>query len=245
LKNTYNEKFYDSQSETSRSSASIVVPLIMELLNPGSVVDIGCGIGTWLSVFKQLGVENILGIDGDYVNRGRLQFSKEQFIPLDLSTLNDPISTINLNFDLAVSLEVAEHISEDHADIFVKFITSLSQIVFFSAAIPGQGGANHINEQWPDYWHGKFENYGYIPFDVIRRCLWEETEVEPWYIQNSFIYVHKSNIELSKKLNMRITNLPTRIIHPELMRRFVSLEYIESTTMFNELIRRVKNKIFR
>ena len=244
MSNMYNDKFFDGMRGTSSQSAEIVVPLILDLLNPQSVVDVGCGTGAWLSEFSTHGVD-ILGIDGDYVDRERLQIDKDKFMPLDVSDLSDQALKIDRNFDLAMSLEVAEHLPREGADAFVKFITSLAPIVIFSAAVPGQGGRYHINEQWPEYWHEKFKARRYVAFDVLRESVWDNPEVEPWYIQNSFLYVHESCVDSLKKMDELKANLPARIIHPELFRRFVSMEYIHSWPMIFELLRRIRRKIIK
>lgn len=241
----YDETFYNSQSKSSKLSANSVVPILIELLHPKSVVDIGCGIGTWLASFREYGVKDILGIDGEYINHQRLQIPEDCFLGMDLS---NPSSFIKNNFDLAISLEVAEHISENSSRRLVEFITSLAPVVFFSAAVPGQGGTGHVNEQWPDYWGRHFADYGYKMLDVIRPQIWNMEYVEPWYCQNSFLYVREDKLSCFPRLKTISTDsvgFPERIIHPELFRRFASLEYIKSKQLILELIARAKRKLRR
>ncbi len=150
-------------------------------------MDVGCGLGTWLAVFRDHGAEEILGVDGDYVDRQRLEIAPHEFLACDLSS---PIA-VDRRFDLAVSLEVAEHLPEGSADAFVAFLTSLAPVVLFSAAIPCQGGTNHVNEQWPDYWAARFEDRGYQTSDYIRDRIWDSPEVECWYAQNILLFSHR------------------------------------------------------
>lgn len=187
-------------------AAEEIIPYILKLLKPKSVLDIGCGIGTWLKIFKENGIDDFIGIDGEYVNRDLLYSNIEQknFVAIDLG------KEFNLNkkFDLAVSLEVAEHLPLESSDIFIESIIKHSDNILFSAAIPNQWGQNHLNEQWSDYWIEKFKNYGYNCFD-IRAIFWENKNIEWWYKQNLFIFSKNNlNIELN---NNRIIN----IIHPE------------------------------
>jgi hypothetical protein len=140
--------------------------------------------GQWLAVFRDHGVEEILGIDGDYVNTQRLEIAADEFLACDLS---NPIA-VDRRFDLAVSLEVAEHLPEGSADAFVGLLTSLAPIVLFSAAVPCQGGTNHVNEQWPNYWAARFESRGYGTFDYIRDRIWDSADVECWYAQNILLF---------------------------------------------------------
>ncbi len=148
-------------------AAREVVPFLLEILDVRSVVDVGCGIGTWLKVFEENGVQDILGIDGDYVDKSLLKIDNQKFKEYDLEKLYNT----DRKFDLAISLEVAEHLSIDSANVFVKTITNLSDTVVFSAAIPYQGGQNHINEQEPNYWIEKFENEGFKLFDILKTSV--------------------------------------------------------------------------
>ncbi len=163
-------------------SASIVAPIIIDLLQPQSVVDVGCGLGDWLSVFQENGVKKILGIDGNWLNVQKLYVDKKHLLTHDLTL---PL-TLQNKFDLAICLEVAEHLSVTTADILVNSLVQLSNNIIFSAAVPGQGGQNHINEQWPKYWQEKFQNKGYTFYDAIRPLIWDNENIKPWYRQNIF-----------------------------------------------------------
>jgi SAM-dependent methyltransferase len=241
----YDAVFYECQAEKSSDSASSVVPVLINLIQPESVIDIGCGVGTWLQFFREFGVGEILGIDGDYIDRKRLRIPEDCFLGMDLS---NPVVSIGRSYDLALCLEVAEHIPERSAHRLVDFITSLAPVAFFSAAVPGQGGTGHVNEQWPDYWGKHFADHGYKMLDVIRPKIWNMEHVEPWYCQNSFLYVREDNLSCFPDLvtiNTDLVGLPKRIIHPELFRRFASLEYVQSKQLICELIARVKRRLRR
>ena len=170
----YDEIFYDNQEKGSFISASIVVPLVMSIVNPRSVIDVGCGLGTWLSVFNELGVDNILGLDGDWVDEKRLHIPKNKFKSIDLEK---PIN-INRKFDLAVSLEVGEHISKENSENYIKYLINKAPVILFSAAVPFQGGTNHINEQWPEYWIKIFKKNNYEVIDCLRAKIWGEKRIE-------------------------------------------------------------------
>lgn len=171
------------------NAAKEVIPLIMERFQPRSVVDIGCGTGTWLAVFQENNVDEFIGVDGDYVDRKLLHIPEDRFVCADLS---QPF-TYPRRFDLAVSLEVAEHIPEASAEAFVESLVNLSDVILFSAAVPGQGGQHHINEQWYDYWQRKFRRHGYQFHDDLRPLIWWNRNVEWWYRQNVFLVVKESH----------------------------------------------------
>src|SRR2546423_3721759 len=164
LSNTsYSDRFFDSIEDGSLSSARVVVPMVMDLFAPGSVIDFGCGRGAWLRVFHDSGVDRIHGIDGPYLDRNRLLIPEECFEPHDLSTSYSRA----LRYDLAICLEVAEHLPESAAAVIVKSLTRAAPVVLFSAAVPGQPGTNHINAQWPEYWRDLFRGEGFTLVDAI------------------------------------------------------------------------------
>jgi SAM-dependent methyltransferase len=189
----------------------IIVPEIMKLLNPKSVVDIGCGLGTFLNVFKRMGVNDILGIDGPWVNKKMLNkyIAEEEFKEFNL----EQEIKLDKKYDLVLSLEVAEHLKKDSADIFVKNLVNSGNLILFSAAIPNQGGQNHINEQWLTFWEEKFLKHNYIVHDIIRPIFWDNPEVFYWYKQN-MVLIAPENFDLKLSYNV----LPIRnIVHYELL----------------------------
>ena len=181
----YDTGFYEQQMAGSLQSARKVVPILLSVVPARSVIDIGCGVGTWLTVFREHGLERILGVDGDYVDRAMLQIPADSFVAADL---RQPFEAGR--FDLAVSVEVAEHIDEAHAETFVRNLTAASDVVAFSAGIPDQGGADHVNEQWPSYWAEKFAAHGYRAVDSIRPLIWNDPEIDFWYRQNLLLFVN-------------------------------------------------------
>lgn len=173
-------------------AAKAFLPYLFEVIRPNSVLDIGCGTGTWLRVLSEAGVQVILGVDGDYVDIKKLHINPNYFIGLDLS------KEINLNkkFDLVISLEVAEHLPQSSADAFVLTLINHSDVILFSAALTNQGGQNHLNEQPFSYWVNKFEENGYVFLDVFRNKIWDDPNIDCWYRQNIFLIVKKDNILL-------------------------------------------------
>lgn len=189
---TYDPTFYEYVNRGSTRSAEVMVPLIARYLNVKSVVDFGCGQGAWLLPWKRLGVVDLLGLDGQYVARNALLISQDEFRPCDLSK---PIN-LSRSFDLVQSLEVAEHLPEQSADIFINNLVCHGKIVLFSAAAIGQGGENHVNEQPYHYWRDKFLKRGYIMFDAIRPLVTGNRNVEPWYRYNTFLFVERASVDM-------------------------------------------------
>jgi SAM-dependent methyltransferase len=184
VKVAYNKTFFDEVADGTRESAQVIVPLVTELLKPASVLDVGCATGTWLAEWSASGVSDVLGIDGEYVDRNALQIPVDRFEPVDLQHS----FSLGRTFDLVQTLEVAEHLDESCADAFVESLARHGDVILFSAAIPGQGGTHHVNEQWPTYWAEKFAKAGYTAYDVVRPRIWDDSRVQFWYRQNMLIF---------------------------------------------------------
>lgn len=187
---TYDKEFYNRQSEASYQSAKIVVPLIVSMFEIDSVCDVGCGVGTWLRAWQEEGIEDLLGIDGDYVSADQLRVAPSFFWCANLSVADPQIEAAidGRRFSLATSFEVAEHLPNDRADGFVGLLTRASDRVIFSAAIPGQGGRGHVNERWASYWVSLFNANGFGCRDVIRPQIWHDGRVRYWYRQNMLVF---------------------------------------------------------
>ena len=211
----YDPAFFDSVVGGSRHSARQIVPLLLEWLQPKSVVDVGCGLGAWLSVFRELGIQDCLGMDGDYVDYRQLQIPANIFLAKDLA---QPLK-LDRRFDLAISLEVAEHLPAESASTFVQSLVGLADVVLFSAAVPFQGGTGHINEQWAGYWIELFKQWNYGAIDCLRPYLWCNAEIEPWYIQNSLLFVKFERVEQYPSLSKFTSsngNFPFNVVHPRI-----------------------------
>lgn len=191
------------------AAPSKVVPILVELLQPKSVLDVGCGIGTWLKCFADAGIDDHLGLDGDHVDRALLasHLAPERFRTFDLTQPFD----LGRSFDLVLSLEVAEHLPAASASGFVGSLTAHGDTVVFSAALPGQGGQNHVNEQWKHYWIKLFAARGFALHDILRPRIWGMQGVDWWYQQNMLVF---SRQDLSSLMPRGSAMLD--VIHPEL-----------------------------
>lgn len=210
----YDHSFFASQSGVSLASAELVVPYLLSLVPARSVVDVGCGVGTWLSVFAAHGVE-ITGFDGDYVDRRALHIPAAAFHAKDLA--GDWLPPAAPRFDLAVSLEVAEHLPASSAERFVAQLCAASDAVLFSAALPTQGGTAHLNEQWPSYWIALFSQHGFRPLDVVRARFWNEPRVDLCYRNNTFVFANDAALARFAALSSAAASLPplADVVHPE------------------------------
>jgi hypothetical protein len=109
---------------------------------------------------------------------------RTDFRAIDLSKKFD----LGERFDLVTCLEVAEHLPGDSSAALIGSLVAHSDLVLFSAATPGQGGENHINERPLAFWQALFAKHGYVAFDVMRKRFRSDLGVEPWYRYNSILY---------------------------------------------------------
>lgn len=204
---SYDAAFFAALTEGSRRSADRIVPVVVDVIAPRSVIDVGCGTGEWLAAFRAAGIEDVLGLDGDYADRAQLHIPASAFEAVDLS---QPLR-IARRFDLAISLEVAEHLPPERGESFVADLAALAPVVLFSAAVPDQGGIDHIAERWQDEWAVLFARHGLRPLDVVRPVVWDDENVESWYAQNTLLYVPEDSA-------LRGSDWPLRLVHPRLLR---------------------------
>ncbi len=205
----YDRGFYESQAGESKSSAQVVVPLVLDLLPTESVLDVGGGVGTWGAAFLSNGVDDVTCVDGDYVDRKQLLVPTERFHAHDLERPLD----LERQFGLVTCLEVAEHLPAGAAPVLVSSLARHSDLIMFSAGIPFQGGTNHVNEQWPSYWVRQFADRGFEVFDILRPRLWPDRRVAFWYRQNLLVFARGVVAEQVRALPL--VSPPIDIVHPE------------------------------
>jgi SAM-dependent methyltransferase len=212
-KPSYNASFYQGQSAGSIKSARYVLDLLFKIYRPDSIVDVGCGAGSWLAAAEEFGVTKLFGIDGEWVSKDQLMSQAIQFenVDFEVSTASFPRA------ELAISVEVAEHISEKNSDNFIALFCESADTLIFSAAIPRQGGLGHINEQPQSYWRKKIEARGFSCHDFFRPSIWDNENVEVWYRQNLLLFT--KNTDLHSALSKVPSPAITDIVHPYLFTR--------------------------
>jgi len=198
------QQVMNDYSEWVRSSALKILPWVD--IEKKSIVDFGCGRGDWLRFAKELGASRILGLD---------TFALEKFqidIPIEYVNLTEPVRLPD-HWDVAMCLEVGEHLPETAAATLVQSLVNAAPLVLFSAAAPGQGGVHHINEQPPEFWYDLFRIYDYQCFD-FRDEIWTDEDIEPWYRMGTLIFA-KSDHAPFQLINYR-RETARHIIHPDI-----------------------------
>jgi SAM-dependent methyltransferase len=174
---------YDhSQNVHTLKGAKAALSVLFGSSTPGSLLDVGCGTGTWMQAASELGVADVFGIDGISVSEQLLHCSNSAIERHDLSIPFD----LRRRFDVVLCLEVAEHLTECSALNLISSIVAHADTILFSAACPGQPGQCHVNCQWPAYWQDIFNRQDFCCDDSARWAIWKNADIEPWYRQNLF-----------------------------------------------------------
>jgi SAM-dependent methyltransferase len=190
----YSSGFYARREARVAASAAALVPRLVELLAPRSVIDIGCANGLWLAAFARSGVTQLRGVDGPWVPREALRMAAAAFATHDLTRCALPyqLAGSGERFDMLLCLELLEHLPAQRADALVDALCALSDTLVVSAAVPHQGGTGHVNEQWPGYWRQRFAARGFVACDFLRIACWDDERIAPWYRQNIVGYFRGS-----------------------------------------------------
>jgi SAM-dependent methyltransferase len=223
--NLYDARFFEAELKGALESARIVVPIVVDVVMPKSVVDVGCGLGAWLRAFQENGVSAVRGFDGTWVDQSKLLIDRECFTAVDLGR---PM-TIGQKYDLAVCLEVAEHLPSRNNRSFVQMLTWAAPFVLFSTAIPGQGGSHHCNEQWPSYWRALFAEAGFKLLDPVRPWIIHDSRVEWWYRQNTVLFASDAALSDRPELKAQAdaaAQADLEWVHVTMLERYRSLSCI-------------------
>lgn len=222
----YNAEFYSGRRKMTQPAAEKILPILMQLASVRSVADFGCGIGVWLSVARTMGATRTIGFEGEWVTTEMLENAD---IDLKRGSLEKRVQ-LDEPVDLAISLEVAEHLSAVRADSFVDDLCAASSLILFSAAVPGQGGKGHVNEQWQSYWAEKFGHHGYRIFDIVRPQIWGDAEIPYWYQQNTMVLIREGHVPVSLQ-GCDKTPAQMDLVHKKLLERI----HTKSLSFFGRL----------
>lgn len=210
----YPDEWHKIFGDKTGESARRILPSLIAGFAVNSTVEVGCGNAHWSKVAIDVGVAEYRVVDGPWNDRDHLLVDSAKFVEADLSLpLNLPT-----RYDMAICLEVAEHVGRESAGILVKSLTEAADIIVFGAAIPFQGGYGHINEQWPSWWRALFEEQGFRAYDIVRPRHWADQAIHYWYRQNTFVYVNERNqdaVAVAKELDTPGSLLLFDAVHPE------------------------------
>ncbi len=183
----YNADYFYIVDEDAKLGASIIADYIARTFHPKSVLDVGCGTGTLMNSLASLQI----AVKGLEYSEAALRFCRKRKLNVQKFDLENDILTKVEQFDLVVSMEVAEHLPASVSDRYIDLLTQSANRVVFTAATPGQGGHDHVNEQPHEYWIDKFSrrNFRYNePLSLKWREEWSKTTIPFWYSHNLMIF---------------------------------------------------------
>jgi SAM-dependent methyltransferase len=191
LRDFYHPHYHDEKRATTRRAAERILPIVLSIVDVASIIDVGCGPGSWLEVAREMGVPTLTGVEGEWAaewfDDDRVRSGGFDLVLANLEDELRPPAT----FDLALCIEVIEHLSPARGESFVADLCRCAGHVLFGAAIPGQKGPNHLNTRWPSYWAECFAAHGYLPLDVVRARVWGDDDLLVHHRQNPLLFVRE------------------------------------------------------
>jgi len=219
LRGFYHPHYHDEKVATSRRAAERILPIVLSIIDVTSIIDVGCGPGSWLDVARQMGVVTLTGVEGEWATEW---FDDEGIrsrgFDLLLANLEDELRPA-ATFDLALCIEVIEHLSPERGESFVADLCRCAGHVLFGAAIPGQKGPNHLNTRWPSYWAECFAVHDYLPLDVVRGRVWGDDDLLVHHRQNPILFVRDDLYERALRRALEMGPPPLAAldqVHPSL-----------------------------
>jgi hypothetical protein len=195
--------------------AARILDIVLSHYRPASALDVGCGLGTWLRTLRARGVTDLEGVEGPWLDAG---LATDPDLPIQKLDLENGFE-LGRRFELAICIEVAEHLSSAAAASFVASLLRHAPVVLFSAAVPHQGGHHHVNEQYLPYWLDLFGRAGARPLDVIRPQIWDEPDMFVWLRQNLVLFATDAALAAHPRLTAALQAArqpPPSMIHPDL-----------------------------
>lgn len=161
-------------------------PLCLELLkifndeNIKTIVDFGCGPGTYVNFFKYAGFD----IDGYDGNPNTVELSRGLCSVLDLTTNFE----LGKTFDCVLSLEVGEHVPKEYEQNYINNLVKYSKkYIIISWGVPGQGGYGHVNCQTNEYVKNEFKKRGYESMDLLEVAIRNSAEAS-WFANTLMVF---------------------------------------------------------
>jgi SAM-dependent methyltransferase len=206
LNNSYNDHYFNSKIFD--YDYAPIANAIKAQYAPKSIIEIGCGNGDLSKLLSREGIA-VTAIDG----YSAPNFSKDNLITFYKVDLNEAFAvkafftSLDRKFDVAICMEVAEHLKPEVSEQLIESLTSVSDVIIFSAAVPEQGGDGHINCRNRLFWHNLFEQNKFFLRDTIRSKIRQNPRVGRWYALNTLDYTRVNSSPTVEDYHNLVTNL--------------------------------------
>ena len=191
----YHSNYYETDVEgPAVSSAPDISKSITSDLQPKTVADVGCGTGALLQALRDNGCQ-VFGLE---YSEAALEYCRARGVDVQKFDIENESLTDDRTFDVAVSMEVGEHLPEKSADRYVEILAKLSDTIVFSAAQPGppeRHAHDHVNEQPKPYWLSKFRAFDF-EYDEIMSNQWRKQ----WQTGGAVAYWYHENVMILRRL---------------------------------------------
>jgi len=165
-----------------------VVDYMIQNYDIKTVVDIGCGPGGMVEMFKNKGLE-VIGLDGDYTV-SRPDSIKENVVIHDFAVGPYKLDKV---YDLAWTVEFVEHVEEKYMQNFID-VFKQCRYVIMTHALPGQPGHHHVNCQHAGYWLNVMEKNGFEPLPYTLSQIRAVSTMRERYIREQSLFFKNGRI---------------------------------------------------
>jgi len=161
----YTERFFQKRRSHVRNWEMRLGKTLIETLGIKSIIDFGCANGSFIEGALKGGAEEVLGFELAYKNCIK-------FVPKNIQPFikeGDVGNKLDCGrWECALSIEVAEHLIEEQADIFVdNLIAAAERYIILTTS--NSIYKYHLNPQPKEYWIEKFIN---------KACIYLSKETE-------------------------------------------------------------------
>ena len=184
--NLYDKGFFAWHKQHVHNDCVEAGIFIAEYFSPQSVIDYGCGIGSFLQGIK--GYDSSIDVKGYEISKHAKEFIDSSII--DKVEFKNILKVKDFA-DISLCLEVAEHIDPENSEQLVKVLcTNTKDYIIFTAAPEGQHGTGHINCQSKTYWIDLFESKGWALNIAATSHLIDNVKLADYYINNLMIFTN-------------------------------------------------------
>jgi cyclopropane fatty-acyl-phospholipid synthase-like methyltransferase len=193
----YNDEFFLWHLTYAREYSMKTMDWYIDAYKPTSVVDFGCGIGSYLESCYNKGIKNIAGYDigGEYAQK----YTPDFLYPfIEYCDCTKPIKT-QQKYECVISFETIEHIEPSGTNVFIENLVNATDFdkgrILFTGAPPEQEGCGHINCRDKQEWIEIFAEQDFTVDQHLTELVkdaWTGLNVgcPPYIINNLLIFKH-------------------------------------------------------